>query len=184
MHMKHSHKLYPSFSLLVDFLIQEVCIRCITARMFTNIPLSKQIFVTTSFLPPNIPRSLVEYLKLPCRIESITASEHMFISPILSAVSSSSPSAQVSVLALILTDYPLKIKIFRGHPLQTFYKEVNPMLYTERIKALRSDHDLNQTQVAKAIHVAQTTYSDYEKGKKCASRSSASSSWRNSTTSI
>ena len=35
------------------------------------------------------------------------------------------------------------------------------MLYTERIKALRSDHDLNQTQV----HVAQTTYSDYEKGK-------------------
>ena len=39
------------------------------------------------------------------------------------------------------------------------------MLYTERIKALRSDHDLNQTQVARAIHVAQTTYSDYEKGK-------------------
>ena len=39
------------------------------------------------------------------------------------------------------------------------------MLYTERIKALRSDHDLNQTQVARAIHVAQTTYSDYELGK-------------------
>ena len=39
------------------------------------------------------------------------------------------------------------------------------MLYTERIKALRNDHDLNQTQVANAIHVAQTTYSDYEKGK-------------------
>lgn len=57
------------------------------------------------------------------------------------------------------------------------------MLYTERIKALRSDHDLNQTQVARAIHVAQTTYSDYEKGK-VRSRSSASSSWRNSTTSI
>lgn len=37
------------------------------------------------------------------------------------------------------------------------------MLYTERIKALRNDHDLNQTQVANAIHVAQTTYSDYEK---------------------
>lgn len=35
----------------------------------------------------------------------------MFISPILS-VSSSSPSAQVSVLALILTDFPLKITIF------------------------------------------------------------------------
>ena len=39
------------------------------------------------------------------------------------------------------------------------------MSYTERIKALRQDADLNQTQIAKAIHVAQTTYSDYEKGK-------------------
>ena len=39
------------------------------------------------------------------------------------------------------------------------------MSYIERIKALREDHDLNQTTVAKAIHVAQTTYSDYEKGK-------------------
>lgn len=39
------------------------------------------------------------------------------------------------------------------------------MLYIERIKALRNDHDFNQTQIARAIHVAQTTYSDYEKGK-------------------
>lgn len=39
------------------------------------------------------------------------------------------------------------------------------MKYMDRIKALREDNDLNQTQVAKAIHVAQTTYSDYEKGK-------------------
>lgn len=39
------------------------------------------------------------------------------------------------------------------------------MLYIERVKELRNDHDLNQTQVANAIHVAQTTYSDYEKGK-------------------
>ena len=39
------------------------------------------------------------------------------------------------------------------------------MNYTERVKALREDHDLNQTTVANAIHVAQTTYSDYEKGK-------------------
>lgn len=39
------------------------------------------------------------------------------------------------------------------------------MDYIERIKALRQDADLNQTQVAHAIHVAQTTYSDYEKGK-------------------
>ena len=34
-----------------------------------------------------------------------------------------------------------------------------------RIKALREDNDYNQTVVATAIHVAQTTYSDYEKGK-------------------
>lgn len=39
------------------------------------------------------------------------------------------------------------------------------MYYTEVIKSLREDHDYNQTVVAKAIHVAQTTYSDYEKGK-------------------
>lgn len=39
------------------------------------------------------------------------------------------------------------------------------MNYTERIKSLREDADLNQTTVAHAIHVAQTTYSDYEKGK-------------------
>lgn len=39
------------------------------------------------------------------------------------------------------------------------------MIYTERIRALREDSDYNQTMVAHAIHVAQTTYSDYEKGK-------------------
>ena len=39
------------------------------------------------------------------------------------------------------------------------------MHYTERIKGLRIDHDLNQTAIAKAINVAQTTYSDYENGK-------------------
>ncbi len=39
------------------------------------------------------------------------------------------------------------------------------MHYTERIRSLREDNDYNQTQVANAIHVAQTTYSDYEKGK-------------------
>lgn len=46
-----------------------------------------------------------------------------------------------------------------------FTKGAITMLYTTRIRALRDDHDLNQTQVANAIHVAQTTYSDYEKGK-------------------
>lgn len=39
------------------------------------------------------------------------------------------------------------------------------MNYTERVKALREDNDKNQTQIAKVLHVAQTTYSDYEKGK-------------------
>lgn len=39
------------------------------------------------------------------------------------------------------------------------------MTHIERIKELRNDHDLNQTQVARELHVAQTTYSDYEKGK-------------------
>lgn len=38
-------------------------------------------------------------------------------------------------------------------------------MYLERIKGLREDSDLNQTQIAKIINVAQTTYSDYEKGK-------------------
>ena len=43
--------------------------------------------------------------------------------------------------------------------------EVTDMTCAERIKALREDRDLNQTEISRAIHVAQTTYSDYEKGK-------------------
>ena len=39
------------------------------------------------------------------------------------------------------------------------------MDYTERIRGLREDADLNQTQVAKVLHVEQTTYSDYEMKK-------------------
>lgn len=39
------------------------------------------------------------------------------------------------------------------------------MTCIERIKELRENHNLNQSDVAKAIHVAQTTYSDYEKAK-------------------
>ena len=39
------------------------------------------------------------------------------------------------------------------------------MSYAERIRALREDNDYSQTKVADALHVAQTTYSDYEKGK-------------------
>ena len=46
-----------------------------------------------------------------------------------------------------------------------YAKQGGFMKHLERIRALREDNDYNQTVVAKAIHVAQTTYSDYEKGK-------------------
>lgn len=39
------------------------------------------------------------------------------------------------------------------------------MDYIKRIRDLREDRDLSQSMVASAIHVAQTTYSDYENGK-------------------
>ncbi len=39
------------------------------------------------------------------------------------------------------------------------------MTYLNRIKDLREDSDLTQTRIARMINVAQTTYSDYEKGK-------------------
>ncbi len=39
------------------------------------------------------------------------------------------------------------------------------MTYLNRIKDLREDSDLIQTRIARMINVAQTTYSDYEKGK-------------------
>lgn len=39
------------------------------------------------------------------------------------------------------------------------------MDYTEQIRSLREDNDLNQTAIARIINVAQTTYSDYETGK-------------------
>lgn len=35
----------------------------------------------------------------------------------------------------------------------------------ERIRALREDRDLTQTQIAELLHVGQKTYSDYELGK-------------------
>ena len=39
------------------------------------------------------------------------------------------------------------------------------MRCAERIKALREDNDYKQAFIAHTIHVAQTTYSDYEMGK-------------------
>lgn len=53
----------------------------------------------------------------------------------------------------------------RSNNLGIMYVEVHYMYYIERIKALREDNDLNQTEVAHIIHVAQTTYSDYENGR-------------------
>jgi transcriptional regulator with XRE-family HTH domain len=40
------------------------------------------------------------------------------------------------------------------------------MTYQERIRALREDADLSQTQIAKELKIAQTTYSQYELGKR------------------
>ena len=71
---------------------------------------------------------------------------------------------QIPCKRTLLTDKPLKL----NRTLENYVKSpqgVSIMQYEERIRALREDNDLNQTAVAKAIHVAQTTYSDYEKGK-------------------
>jgi transcriptional regulator with XRE-family HTH domain len=40
------------------------------------------------------------------------------------------------------------------------------MTYQERIRALREDRDLKQWQIARMLGVAQTTYSQYELGKR------------------
>lgn len=39
------------------------------------------------------------------------------------------------------------------------------MDYTERIQELRELHNMNQTDVAKILNIAQRTYSDYELGR-------------------
>lgn len=39
------------------------------------------------------------------------------------------------------------------------------MEYYERIRALREDHNLNQTHVAKILNTSQSFYSKYELGK-------------------
>ena len=39
------------------------------------------------------------------------------------------------------------------------------VMYQLRIRDLREDNDLNQTQVAEILQVHQTTYSDYELGR-------------------
>ncbi len=39
------------------------------------------------------------------------------------------------------------------------------MHYRKRIRSLREDHELTQTQVAELLHIGQRTYADYELGK-------------------
>ena len=39
------------------------------------------------------------------------------------------------------------------------------MDYTTRIRELREDRDLRQTEIAKLLNVGQSTYCDYELGK-------------------
>lgn len=39
------------------------------------------------------------------------------------------------------------------------------MKYIDRLRALREDRDMTQTQVAALLNVGQKTYSDYELGK-------------------
>lgn len=38
------------------------------------------------------------------------------------------------------------------------------MIYLEKLRGLREDSDLTQTDIANILHVAQTTYSKYERG--------------------
>ena len=40
------------------------------------------------------------------------------------------------------------------------------MYYWERIKALREDSDITQTEIAQHLNIAQNTYSQYENGKR------------------
>lgn len=61
--------------------------------------------------------------------------------------------------------YSVKTQSNTGKLCKISARGVDYMQYEERIRDLREDSDLNQTTVARAIHVAQTTYSDYEKGK-------------------
>ena len=37
-------------------------------------------------------------------------------------------------------------------------------MYFQRLRDLREDHDMNQTEIAKLLHTSQTVYSRYERG--------------------
>lgn len=40
------------------------------------------------------------------------------------------------------------------------------MNYAQRIRDLREDKDMNQTQIAEILHTSQTVYSRYERGER------------------
>ncbi len=65
----------------------------------------------------------------------------------------------------ILTYFRLKCKRFL-YLLYNFHEIFfrNVIMY-KRIRDLREDHDLNQTQVAKMLQMSQTGYSKYETGE-------------------
>ena len=44
------------------------------------------------------------------------------------------------------------------------YWGVDFMIHLGRLKALREDRDLSQTQIAKILDISQVTYSQYERG--------------------
>lgn len=70
---------------------------------------------------------------------------------------------------LILTQYLNGISVKSQYIVILSYRicfiRYTEMNYIQRIRALREDNDLNQTKIASILHIAQTTYSDYEKGK-------------------
>lgn len=47
--------------------------------------------------------------------------------------------------------------------LMNTYQEVSSM-YLRRLRDLREDHDLSQTNIANLLHIQQTVYSRYERG--------------------
>ncbi len=59
----------------------------------------------------------------------------------------------------------ITLKVNRVIDTMICYLRGDFMNCTERIRALREDSDMTQTQIAKLLKVGQKTYSDYELGK-------------------
>ena len=61
----------------------------------------------------------------------------------------------------------LKVNSGYNSKIQLHYlmEGLSNMHYTERIRDLREDHDLTQTDIANLLHIGRRTYADYELGK-------------------